>query len=125
MGRRVDTIRVTWTDDPDEIESLCDELYDDHMYMSGGLMKEWYKRPWCVDNITYAHLGDQILGVLIVFTKSFHRYRTGTYVPRNLRRQHIGTLLYREHKRWTVRRRMKYSRWNTEAAKFYNSVEAP
>lgn len=123
--KRTETIRVTWTDDPDEIEVLCDELYDDRMYMPNGQLRKWYRQPWNVDNITYVHLGDDILGVLVVFNRPEYPTESGTWVPPKMRRQHIGTLLYREHRLNNFRRQMWYCRWNHRSRKFYDSVSAP
>lgn len=125
--KMAETIRVTWTDDADEIECLCDELYDDRMYMPTGELREWYEQPWRVESITYAHLKDQILGVLVVFNRPNPECSTdvGTWVPPELRRQHIGTLLYREHKLNSFRKHLYYSRWNNGSTRFYNSVKAP
>lgn len=111
-------IRVSWTDDADRIEELCDVLHQDKMYTVGGMLKGWYEQSWKVNNITYAHFEGQILGVLVVFGM-----RTGTWVVPDIRRKHIGTLLYVKHRQMNFRRSLWYYKHTVTSISFYHAME--
>lgn len=113
------SIRVCWTSDADKIEELCDIFCQDRMYSVTGLMKGWYEQYWKVNDITYAHFEGQILGVLVVFGK-----QTGTWVIPDMRRKHIGTLLYTKHRQMNFRKPLTYYRHSIASRDFYDAMGA-